>query len=234
MRQVFVNREELANMCHRVDVEAPQRALEPLATYLETLTAWNRAINLVGLHTWQDIFSCLVVDSFHLAHFLDTLPLSTSPLVWDLGSGAGLPGIPLRLVWERGQYHLVELREKRALFLSTILARLRLPRTFVHRMSVERFFQERVVPADCIVSRAFLPWRQLLDLTAPQLQTQGVLVIMAHAPKPDALPAPWRVIARQSYDACGKKRWFWALCPDLPQGCGTADVSSPGAEYGRS
>ena len=45
------------------------------------------------------------------------MPLPESPETWDLGAGAGIPGIPLRLVWDSGTFTLVEVREKRVLFL---------------------------------------------------------------------------------------------------------------------
>jgi len=77
-------------------------ALRSLGVYLELLMHWNRAMNLVGARTWQDAARTLVVDSLRFAPFLEGLPLSASPLCWDPGAGARLPGIPLRLLWNRG------------------------------------------------------------------------------------------------------------------------------------
>lgn len=212
MGQKAVDRAELARLIRDTGIKMPQDVLEPLALYLEMLAGWNRAMNLVGFDAWQDIFVRLVADSFHLARFLDSLPLPDAPLTWDLGAGAGLPGIPLRMVWSRGDYHMVERREKRALFLSTALARLRLPRTHVCRGAVEDFFREQASCAHCILSRAFLPWRKLLDLTRAHLHEEGVLVILARAPEQEEPPAPWCCIAQHAYMADGKERWFRALC----------------------
>lgn len=173
-------------------------------------------MNLVGPHAWRDIFTRLVVDSLHLGPFLRRLPLPAAPLTWDLGAGAGLPGLPLRLVWPDGGYYMVEVREKRAIFLSNALARLDMSATHVFRGTVEHFFQGQCCPADCIVSRAFMPWRELLDLVRDRLRPHGVLVCLALEPVPDRLPAPWRCVDRQSYAAAGDGRWFWALSPDKP------------------
>lgn len=95
-------------------------------------------MNLVGTRTAEETFATLVVDSLHLADFLVQdwameTPLSGEPDCWDLGSGAGLPGLPLRMLWQQGTYWMVEAREKRALFLSTVLARFPLPETRVFR-----------------------------------------------------------------------------------------------------
>ncbi len=213
MQRQEVDRKELARLVEAAGAPVPAAALEPLAAYLEQLCRWNDAMNLVGPRCWQDVLTRLVVDSFHLAVFLDGLALPASPLCWDLGSGAGLPGVPLRMLWTRGVYHMVEVREKRALFIADVLARLRLPGTHVFRGAAERFFQEQERPADCVVSRAFMPWRRLLDFVRDHVRPGGVLVVLALEFAPRDLPAPWRLVRQQSYTAAGAERRFWALTP---------------------
>ncbi len=217
MQRKVVDRKELARLAAATGADVPQEAIEPLGVYLEMLCQWNKAMNLVGPHSWQDILSRLVADSFHLASFLDSLPMPDAPLTWDLGAGAGLPGIPLRMLWRKGAYYMVEVREKRALFLSSVLSQTGLPSTHVFRGPVEHFFHGQYYPADCIVSRAFMPWRQLLDLTLPRLRREGLLVILALEPAPEKLPAPWRLAGQHSYVVAGNARWFWALTPDMPE-----------------
>ena len=213
MRGAAIDLEALASLARREGLPLPPPAVAPLAAYLETLCQWNAAMNLVGPRRWEDIFTGLVADSLRLAPFLDALPLPAVPLCWDLGAGAGLPGIPLRLVWTRGVYWLVEAREKRAIFLSAMLARLGLPDTHVHRGRAEAFFACQERPADLILSRAFMPWRRLLQFARPALAANGLLVILAAAPAPPTLPGPWRLTALQAYAAAGARRWFWALAP---------------------
>ena len=169
----------LAQCARDAGVTVPEAALPGLAEYLRLLCRWNKAMNLVGARHWRDAMRRLMVDSFHLASFLDGLPLPEDPLCWDLGSGAGLPAIPLRMVWQRGRCWLVEAREKRALFLSTVLASVPLPGTHVFRGRVEHFFPGQARKADCITSRAFMPWPGLLELVAPHLAENGMVVILA-------------------------------------------------------
>ena len=206
---------DVARLCAGAGFDLPGKAPEGLALYLTMLCQWNAAMNLTGLHTWQDICRDLVCDSFHLARFLDSLDLPEHPLTWDLGAGAGLPGIPLRLVWQRGQYYMVEVRAKRALFMSSVLARLHAPETHVFRGSVQDFFPGQPHGANLIVSRAFMPWPELCGLTLPHLDAQGILLVMANEAPPAQtdVPAPWRVVAHHEYAAAGKTRWFWALAP---------------------
>ncbi|CCH49798.1 Ribosomal RNA small subunit methyltransferase G [Pseudodesulfovibrio piezophilus C1TLV30] len=190
----------------------------PLAAYLQQLTKWNRKMNLVGPCRWKDIFDTLVVDSLFLAHFLPSLPLTPNPLCLDLGAGAGLPGIPLRALWHDGSYWLIEVREKRALFMRSVLGKLSLPETYVFHGkaedALEKLHQSGHAPtADLILSRAFMPWRQLLDFIHPMLSDNGVVVILANDPPPEkeALPQGWELTEVKSYPAAGSQRYFWSL-----------------------
>ena len=130
-----------------------------------------------------------------------------APETWDFGAGAGLPGIALRMVWQRGSYRMVESREKRALFLATVLARLNLPRTWVFRGRAETFMPGR--KADLILSRAFMPWREILELVRPRLKPEGrVILLTREAVRPEK---GWVCAASFSYRAGNSTRHFSAL-----------------------
>lgn len=209
---------ELALRLAKLGMTLPPSALDGLVTYLTELMKWNKVMNLVGATDWGNALENLVADSFLLADFLRVLGLPPSPRCWDLGAGAGLPGIPLRLVWTDGEYTLVDSREKRVLFLQTVLARCPLPRTKAVRARVESFFPT-AGKADLIVSRAFMPWRELLPLVRPWLAPAGKVVFLALTPAPDAaegLPPEWRVAAQHGYAVPGQRRWFWALEETAP------------------
>jgi 16S rRNA (guanine527-N7)-methyltransferase len=216
-----IDRCELARLVADVTARAqtgepPGDAIEGLAVYLELLVRWNAAFNLVSPGDWREIFTGLAADSFYLANFLSRLPLPVAPQAWDFGAGAGLPGIPLRLIWTRGEYRMVERREKRAIFLSTALALLKLERTCIFRGTVENFLANLPGPTDrahCIVSRAFLPWRELLDLTRARLLPGGILILFAVQEAPSELPIPWTLTDTYAYAVADKKRYFWALSP---------------------
>lgn len=215
--------DELADMCATAKCTLPPAGLAQLSTYLELLMQWNKVINLVGAQSWQSTVLRLVADSFFLGKFLDSLPLprsgEDSPRTWDLGAGAGLPGIPLRMVWDKGEYCMVEAREKRAVFLSTVLARIPLPRTTVFRGRVEDFFVRQAEAgtgtADLIVSRAFMPWERLLPLVRPVLAPQGMVVFLASDPLPNlevqAMPEGFTLHTQQAYTIAARQRWFWAM-----------------------
>jgi 16S rRNA (guanine527-N7)-methyltransferase len=213
---------ELASLIVSLGFVLDDAALRGLGVYLELLMHWNRAMNLVGAGAWQDALRTLIVDSLHLAPFLEQLPLPVSPLCWDPGAGAGLPGIPLRLLWNRGEYWMIESREKRALFLSTALARLPLPGTHICRGRLEQFMDRHPAgqrPADLVLSRAFMPWRKLLALVGNRLGTAGMAVLLLNELPPEAVwEAPiggrrWIVQACLPYKAGGTQRMLCAVRP---------------------
>lgn len=188
-----------------------------LAQYLTLLLKWNRAMNLVGRAEWPGVFRDLAADSLHLADFLRGLPLAQAPLALDLGAGAGLPGIPLRLLWQDGDYVLVELREKRAIFLAQAVATLALPRTLALRGRAEECLAAlpglgiEKARADLVLSRAFMPWPKLLPLAAELLAPEGILVILSNDPPPAEPGAGFALLASRKYPAPARSRYFWAL-----------------------
>ncbi len=182
--------ENLKEQCLRLGFSLTLPQLSALYEYLFLLQKWNLSMNLVGKSDWEEILSELVADSFHLAKYLNSHPVfaplsipfaqknekihSFEPYknehdftAWDLGAGAGLPGIPLRILWKQGTYTLVEAREKRSLFLNTVCTKLGLENTFVSRERAENFMQGK--KTRLIVSRAFMPYDKMLPFIAQYL-----------------------------------------------------------------
>ena len=200
----------LAGRLERLGFFLPDKALAGLGAYLAQLMKWNKVMNLVGTASWEKTLDTLVIDSFHLAGFLPSLGLRPDPVTYDLGAGAGLPGIPLRLVWRDGAYTLVEAREKRALFMRTVLAAVDAGQTGVFHGRAEDFFLQ-TGPADLIVSRAFMPWQDMLAFVATALAPGGRVVFLTLAPAPGTIPAPWSLVAQKAYDTAGTTRHFWCF-----------------------
>ncbi len=228
-KKSVISAEAFAQVCEPLwaplctPLAVPEQVLEPLRTYVSLLMKWNASMNLVGSRSWQSCVQNLLVDSFHVAQFLEALPLPEAPHSWDLGAGAGLPGVPLRMVWDAGHYTLVEAREKRALFLQTVLAHIPLTRTHVFTGRAEHFFSKAAAPAHVIISRAFMPWAELLRfLEAPftqgHIHTDARVVFLAleSAPEGALRDMGWAVERTQTYcvhKGAGQEdaRWLWSV-----------------------
>ena len=202
----------LADCCRKLGFETTPEQAGQLSAYLSLLMQWNKVMNLVGARHWRDALDDLVMDSFHLDTFLrsQVLPaLPASPTCWDLGSGAGLPGLPLRILWNEGDYWMVESRDKRTIFLSTVLARSPIPGTHVFHGRAEQFMEGK--RADLIVSRAFMPWKELLDFIKGHLNPGGQIVFLTlEELKPDE-SMDWVATGHTAYKVGKDTRHFCAF-----------------------
>lgn len=186
---------------------------DKIIQYIALLLKWNKALNLSGIHSSLPLLRELIQDSFFLSVFLDGLcHHNYTPVIWDLGAGAGLPGVPLRIFWSKGKYTWIESSQKRSVFLQNVQARLKLPSFNGYNGRVEDFFKTQTeTRADFIISRAFRPWHEVTDLCAPVLAANGLVIIMANN-APPYLPSGWRLKALRKYHS-GRQvpRFLWAL-----------------------
>ncbi|MFI3270868.1 MAG: RsmG family class I SAM-dependent methyltransferase [Pseudomonadota bacterium] len=235
--KVEVSRKELTRLCGEAGFAPSPKELDDLATYMEFLLHWNRSMNLVGTRTWQDTFTTLVVDSLHVHKFLQSLNIPENPISWDLGAGAGLPGIPLRVLWHDGEYTLVDAREKRTIFMGMALAQCPQARTKVFTGRAEVFMAQECKadrPADIIISRAFMPWRELLDFVNGHMKSQVTnkakesaeaegsqvdenqasrIIFLTLEPMPQDIPEGWQAEAEMAYDTRVGRRYLWSIQP---------------------
>jgi 16S rRNA (guanine527-N7)-methyltransferase len=216
-REAAPDRAELARACEALGMTCDGGTLAGLQVYLGELMRWRRAVNLVGAADWRLALADLVADSWHLARLLQELDLPAEPVALDLGAGAGLPGLPLRLFWGAGEYWLVEVRERRCAFLRHALAKMGLASTHLFCGRAEDALA-RHAPVDLALSRAFLPWPEVLGLVREHLAPAGAAVIMANepAPEPGQAPEGWRLALERAYPTGrqqDRQRYCWVFTP---------------------
>ncbi|MCR5814661.1 MAG: 16S rRNA (guanine(527)-N(7))-methyltransferase RsmG [Desulfovibrio sp.] len=201
----------LQELLHELHLPVTDSVLSGLEAYLRQLLQWNRAINLTGLKDWPLIVRKLFVDSFYLADLLQVLRLPEAPCICDLGAGAGLPGIPLRLLYPDGNYLMIEKRAKRAGFLRNLLARLPLARTQIVQADIADFARQHPFCADLVLSRAFLPFPALSLAAKPFLKSHGYLVVLSSKPFSGEQAPGWTAQKLLPYHVEHNERWLWAL-----------------------
>ncbi len=207
-----LNTATLKASCVNLAVNVPEEILPRLEIYLTLLMQWNKSMNLVGAKNWQDCLEKLLVDSFYVSDFIKKLHFNSHENIWDLGAGAGLPGIVLRMLWTEGNYHLIEAREKRALFLQTVLTRIKLKHTNVFHGRAETFFAQNQA-ADIVISRAFMPWRNVLELVENNIKPMANIIFLAleAAPKQELSNLGWQLMEEQNYMVDDSVRTLWAV-----------------------
>lgn len=150
-------------------------ALDPAAqkkmlAYLELMAKWNRVYNLTALRSPDEWVTHHLLDS------LTVLPHIRGPVVLDVGSGAGLPGLVLAMVRPDWQVISVEAVDKKAAFQRQVAAELALTNVRVEGRRVEEVMLES--GADTVVSRAFSSLADFVNLTRHLLKPGGRWVAM--------------------------------------------------------
>ncbi len=127
---------------------------EQLALYALELDRWNQKINLTALTTTREVAIKHFLDSLYGARAFSESPQKGKML--DVGSGAGLPGIPLKIVFPDLSVYLLEKVKKKASFLMSLIGKLRLEDAFVLDKSLEELTKHRLFHEffDCITIRA--------------------------------------------------------------------------------
>ncbi len=134
-----------------------------LTAFVALLLKWNKVYNLTGVRGAEEIVDRHLVESFALRSLLQGTHVA------DVGSGGGLPGLPLAIVEPERRFTLIESRSKRVRFLRHAVAELKLTNTEVAHGRAEDLRVAR--PFDTVLARAVAPPAELLSicrhLTAP-------------------------------------------------------------------
>ena len=139
--------------------------------YLDELWDWNRRVNLTGVSTRERVVTELFLDSLVPVHHL---PLEGRMI--DIGSGAGLPGLPFKIYNPRLELVLVEVKSKKVSFLKQVVRLMGLTGIEIIRDRIENV--EDVIRGkgcDLVTSRAFAGLHEILCTGSPFLCPGGLL-----------------------------------------------------------
>jgi 16S rRNA (guanine527-N7)-methyltransferase len=180
--------DQLQNALPELDVALPSAAAGRLIAYLELIAKWNRVYNLTAIREADKALTHHVLDC------LSVLPHLTGARTADVGSGAGLPGIPIALARPEWRVTLIESNHKKSTFLSQALVELGLTNAVVAAERVEVVEPEGAF--DLVISRAFSDLPEFARLAGRLVASEGTLAAMKGL-YPDEelalLPPPWRV-----------------------------------------
>ncbi|MCK8515251.1 16S rRNA (guanine(527)-N(7))-methyltransferase RsmG [Methylonatrum kenyense] len=144
--------------------------VEPLLDYLELLHRWNRAFNLSAVRDPLDMVPLHLLDSLSL------LPYLEQPSLLDVGSGAGLPGIPLAICRPQMAVTVLDSNGKKTRFMQQVRLQLGLTGLAVVHQRVEAF--RPAAPFATICSRAFARTDTFVKAAAAHLAPGGVMLAM--------------------------------------------------------
>jgi len=170
---------ELVDGAGKLGIELNTTQVGLFELYYREMVEWNRRINLTAITDYSEVQVKHFLDSLTVAQALSDQDLQNPDFsIVDVGTGAGFPGVPLRILLPGPRLVLLEPTAKKAAFLHHIIDKLELKNTEVLNSRAEEaallpFYREQFA---LVVSRAVAPLPILAELTLPFCQTGGRLV----------------------------------------------------------
>jgi len=167
------DRQLLKEGAHEFGVKLSEKQLHLFALFLEGLWSWNRRMNLTGISEKREMIIKLLLDP------LVALPyLSSGGTVLDIGSGAGIPGLPLKIGRPEFEVHLIESRAKKVSFLRDMIRKLGLKGIEAYKGRAEK---RADLPTlfhfyDIVTARALAPLKKTISICSPYLEPGSLLV----------------------------------------------------------
>ncbi len=163
-------RQRLEKGLHQLGLELSEKQCDQLLDYVALLVKWNKVHNLTAIRD-----PAQMVDR-HLMDSLAILPHLRGDHILDVGSGAGLPGIPLAIAAPEKTFTLLDSIAKKVSFLTQVKIELGLVNVSTHQGRVENFHLPE--PADTIVTRAFASMADTMFLVRHLLQPETLVLCM--------------------------------------------------------
>lgn len=154
--------------------DLPQPALQNLERYLGILYKWNRAKSLTRIDESESV-SKLILPSLWLRRFVVGLPEQT---ILDLGTGAGIPGVPLSVCLPEHRFVLLDRSQKKIAFIKQVIRELTLSNVTAVCMDTREFVTEKGSAGgfDWVFCRSFGPTEKVVQVSRTLLKKEGILV----------------------------------------------------------
>jgi len=162
---------ELESGLEQLEISFTQEQLDKLLQFIDLLIKWNKVYNLTAVRKPEDMVSLHLLDSLSLLIHLENFDR-----LLDVGSGAGLPGIPLAIFRPEQQFVLLDSNVKKTRFIQQAIIDLKLSNIQVVHNRVEKYQPD--VLFDCITTRAFATIAETLKLVEHLLAKQSRLLFM--------------------------------------------------------
>jgi 16S rRNA (guanine527-N7)-methyltransferase len=170
-----------------------------LELFLQEMGRWNQVHNLTAIEGEKDSVRLHLIDSIAVLPVLRQFLKGSSPRIADLGSGGGLPAIPIAIVQPEWQLSLIEAIRKKTAFLQHVRGKLKLKNIEVLCERVEDAAVQQPAQFDAVISRAFTNLARFLDLALPFLKPDGLVFAMkakrADDEMKDVSMGNWRLVA---------------------------------------
>ena len=207
MNPELLKRQHIFNKkCQDIGISLTETQSERLLGYLSLLLKWNKAFNLTAITNPEEALNLHLLDSVSVSP-----AIAAYDSLLDVGTGGGLPGIPLAILNPEKQFTLLDTNSKKTRFLKQVVYELGLDNVTVINQRVQDFDNQSGYA--CILSRAFASLSDMVQWTEHLLADKGHwLAMKGQYPQQelDELPETVELVEAQQVKLPGinANRWF--------------------------
>jgi len=166
-----MNKEEFINKLKELNIELTQEQEDQLEKYYEMLVETNKTTNLTRITNKEDVYLKHFYDSLTTVKVLD---LKNNLSIIDIGTGAGFPGIVLKIVFPNLKITLLDSLNKRIEFLNKVIKELKLKDIETVHSRIEDYDKQ----FDIVISRAVAKTNILVELSYDLLKNNGYFIFL--------------------------------------------------------
>lgn len=165
----------LQKQCKALEIEVEDKKQEQFYCYMELLQKWNENINLTAITEPEEVLQKHFVDSLTIMSYINK-----NEKIIDVGTGAGFPGIPLKIAKEEVEITLLDALNKRLNFLNEVIQTLELSKIETVHLRAEEAGKNKDLREkfDVSVSRAVAPLSVLVEYLLPLVKINGICICM--------------------------------------------------------
>ena len=170
-----MNKEVFIEEIKKLGISISEIQYKNLEKYYELIIDYNKKVNLTSIINKEEVF---------LKHFYDSLTLVKSidlkkPLsLCDIGTGAGFPGVVLKIIFPNLSITLVDALDKRIKFLNLVIKELKLTNIETVHARSEEYSKKHIEEFDIVVSRAVSKTNVLLEISSQLVKLNGLAIFM--------------------------------------------------------
>ena len=164
---------EFIESLKKLNIEITNEQLKQLELYYELLVEWNNKINLTGITEHNEVY---------LKHFYDSLTicrdinLNEIDSLADIGTGAGFPGMVIKILFPNLDVDLIDSLGKRIVFLNEVANKLKLQKINIINARAEEYALKERDIYDVVTARAVAPLNILLEYCIPLVKKNGYFI----------------------------------------------------------
>ena len=182
-----------------LDLKLSATNIADLEFFLQEMGRWNQVHNLTAIEGEKNAIRLHLIDSITVLPVMRRFLGLSNPKIADLGSGGGLPAIPIAILQPEWHLTLIEAIRKKTAFLQHVRGKLGLRNIQVLSERVEAVAKSQPGQFDAVISRAFTNLAHFLELSLPLLKPNGLVFAMkakrANEELQDVCMDDWRLVA---------------------------------------